>query len=640
MPNSNETGFDTDYARYLFHKGENYSAYLYLGAHRLSDGSVVFRVWAPAAKEVWLVGDVMGWQQGIAMRKVSNEGVWETTVIKEDAPEKMRYKYRVVSFSGTRLKSDPYAFFAESLNKNASILYTQGNFRFTDRQWMEKRKEIYGREHFYEAPINIYEVHLASFLTRNGEGNEKGDAYLNYRELALKLGEYVKEQGYTHVELLPVTEYPYDGSWGYQVSGYFAPTSRHGSPEDFAYFVNYLHEMNIGVILDWVPAHFPKDEYGLYEFDGGPLYEYADPQRREQPSWGTRCFDVARNEVRCFLISSALFFLRNYHVDGLRIDAVASMLYLDYDRSAGGWTPNIYGGRENLESIEFFKRLNAAIHREFPDVLTIAEESTAFSKVTEPVENGGLGFSMKWNMGWANDMFSYVACDPLFRKDMHSALTFPMVYAFSERYVLPVSHDEVVHGKKSLIDKMFGTYEQKFSGVRLFLLFQMTFPGKKLLFMGSEFGQFREWDYKNQLEWFLLDYPAHRNLRAYSRALNRFYLSHGELYEDDCTWQGFSWISADLAGWNTVCYTRRDLSRNALHVALNFSGSERKNFWLEVPKEYQNYRTVFSSNDKRYGGTGTAGGTHRAFEKNGKKYIRLNLPAMSGVIVKGIKNKE
>ncbi len=626
-----------DLPRYLFHKGENFTAYDYLGAHRLKDGGVVFRVWAPRAQGVYLVCDTLGWETGREMQKLSDEGIWETTLSEAKSPEGMRYKFRVVSAAGVKFKSDPYAFYSETLQKNASILYTRSNYTFKDEKYLEKRRKIAESGHYYPAPLNIYEVHLASFMTKDGMSNEDGEHYLNYRELAKKLGDYVQRTGYTHVELLPITEYPYDGSWGYQVCGYFAPTSRFGSPDDFKYFVDELHKRGIGVILDWVPAHFPKDEHGLYEFDGAPLYEYSDIQRMEQPSWGTRCFDVARNEVRCFLISSALYWLRTYHVDGLRIDAVASMLYLDYDRMPGYWTPNIYGGKENLESIEFFKRLNTAIHREFPDVLTIAEESTAFPKVTGRVEEGGLGFSMKWNMGWANDMFRYVACDPVGREDLHSALTFPMMYAFSEHYVLPVSHDEVVHGKKSLIDKMFGSYEQKFSGIRLFFLFQMTFPGKKLTFMGCEFGQFREWDYKNPLEWFLLRYPSHDGLRKYSAELNRFYRNHPQLFEDDYSWNGFQWINADLAGWNLISYTRKDLSGKALHVVLNFSGSDRKNYWLEVPKDFDTYKIVFTSDKKKYGGKTETGGLRKTFKKKDKTYIRLNLSALSGLIVEGVK---
>ena len=621
---------DDEFARYLFHKGENFAAYRYLGAHRMSDGSVVFRVWAPKAKQIYLVSDSLGWEVGTPMEKLSPEGIWTLVLEPEKAFEGMRYKFRVCSDGGQRFKSDPYAFYSETFDKNASILYTEQQFFFSDSDWMEKRRRNAESEHFYPYPLNIYEVHLGSFLQREGKSNDR-DGYLNYRELAEKLGSYVKAQGYTHVELLPVTEYPFDGSWGYQVCSYFAPTSRYGSPDDFRYFVNYLHEMGIGVILDFVPAHFPKDAHGLYEFDGGPLYEYSQSDRMEQPSWGTRYFDVARNEVRCFLISSALYFLREFHIDGLRIDAVAAMLYLDYDREPGKWTPNIYGGRENLESIEFFKRFNNAIHGEFPDVLTIAEESTAFPKVTGAVSEGGLGFSMKWNMGWSNDMFKYIACDPVGRKNMHSALTFPMMYAFSEHYILPVSHDEVVHLKKSLIDKMFGSYEQKFAGIRLFFLFQMTFPGKKLLFMGSEFGQFREWDYKNQLEWFLLDYPSHKALQAYSASLNAFYLSHPELYEDDCTWNGFSWIEAGAADLNYISYTRRDLKGNALHIALNFSGAMLQDHFLQVPEEFKKYKTVFSSTD------GMDKTVKKTFQKDGKTYISLDIPPLSGVILQGIR---
>lgn len=626
----------TDYAKYLFHRGENFASYEFMGAHRGKGGEVTFRVWAPHAYRVSIVSETVGWDDGVQMKKLSSEGIFELTLEKEQAPEWMRYKYRIESAAGVHLKADPYAFHSETLEKNASVLFTS-RYKMKDDKWMAERKRKAESKSFYPYPLNIYEVHLASFLTKDGASNTDGEHYLNYREIAKKLCAYVKKMGYTHIELLPITEYPYDGSWGYQVTGYYAPTSRFGTPDDFKFFVDHFHQNGIGVILDWVPAHFPKDEHGLFEFDGGPLYEYDQPARMEQPSWGTRCFDVARNEVRCFLISSAMYWLREFHIDGLRIDAVAAMLYLDYDRKPGEWTPNIYGGNINLESVEFFKRLNNTVHGEYPDVLTIAEESTAFLNVTGSVNDDGLGFSMKWNMGWANDLFRYVACDPLWRKEQHSALNFPIMYAYSEKYVLPVSHDEVVHGKKSLIDKMFGDYEMKFQGIRIFLLFQMTFPGKKLLFMGSEYGQFREWDFENQLEWFMLDYPKHQELQDYTRKLNKFYLKHPTLYEEDFRPEGFRWIYPDMANENVVAYTRFDSEGRKSHVLINFSGREHGKLILELPEE-GTYKVIFTSESIPAVGKTLLGRRYKTAAKDNKIFIRLTVPALTGVIIEKTEN--
>ncbi|MBQ0010219.1 MAG: 1,4-alpha-glucan branching protein GlgB, partial [Ruminococcus sp.] len=425
--------------------------------------------------------------------------------------------------------------------------------------------------------------------------------------------------------LMPVAEHPFDGSWGYQVCGYFAPTSRFGEPKDFMYFVDTMHRNGIGVIMDWVPAHFPKDEHGLSDFDGSRLYEYQGDDRFEQKSWGTRCFDVGRPEIQSFLVSNALFWMRHYHIDGLRTDAVASMLYLDYDREPGEWIPNSKGGKENLEAIAFFQKLNSAVFAEFPDALMIAEESTAWPMVTKPVSDGGLGFNFKWNMGWANDLFEYMQADPYFRSGMHTKLTFPMMYAFSENYILPVSHDEVVHGKKSLLDKMFGEYEDKFRAMRAFLVYMMTFPGKKMLFMGTEYGPFREWDYENQLEWFMLKYPRHDEMHRFTRALNHFYLDHPALWEIDDGWDGFSWIDADRSDFNLISYTRCDLSGKELHVVVNFSPMEWQ-YEMRVP-ETGRYELVYSSTDPQYGGSGIDSAALSAGEKkeNGKKTAVLPL---------------
>ena len=485
--------------------------------------------------------------------------------------------------------------------------------------------------------MNIYEMHLGSWKTRDGKSNVDGEHYLNYREIADELVPYALDMGYTHVELMPITEHPFDGSWGYQVGGYYAPTSRFGTPEDFIYFVNKLHKAGIGVILDWVPAHFPKDEHGLFEFDGYPLYEYQGKDRMEHKSWGTRCFDVGRPEVQSFLISNALFWMRNYHIDGLRIDAVASMLYLDYDRAPGEWIPNVDGGNHNYEAMAFFKKLNTAVFAEFPYALMIAEESTAWPMVTKPVSDGGLGFNFKWNMGWANDMFEYISTDPFFRKYVHNKLTFPLMYAFSENYILPVSHDEVVHGKKSLLDKMFGSYDDKFACMRAFLMYMMTLPGKKLMFMGCEYAPFREWDYENQLEWFMLDYPRHSQMKDYVRALNHFYLENRPLWEIDDSWNGFEWIDPDRCEDNTLSYIRKSADGEELIILLNFAPCRRDGYKLRV-KSKGSYIALINSDDAGYGGGGSKLGTmkSKAHREGGKwvHEISVDLPSYGALIIK------
>lgn len=562
-------------AAYYFHQGTSNCAYEYLGVHRemASDGTFLytFRVWAPNAKAVGLISDFTGWETARPMEKNVADGVFELTVSSAVSLEKQAYKYRVVSARGTTTdKGDPYAAFSRGGGDGASLVFTYSGFSFTDDAWLSHRRETVASNDgdYLPTPLNIYEIHAASFM-RHPEDNR----YLSYRELADVLVPYLKTMGYTHAEFLPLAEYPYDGSWGYQVCGFYAPTSRFGDPDDFRYLINALHTAGIGVIMDWVPAHFPKDAWGLYEFDGQPLYEYQGKDRQESPSWGTRFFDLGRPQVQSFLISNAVYWFREFHIDGLRVDAVASMLYLDYDREPGKWIPNIYGGRENLEAVAFLKKLNQTVFAQFPDVLMIAEESTAFPGVTHPVCEGGLGFNLKWNMGYANDMYEYVSMDPVYRSYHHKALTFPLMYAFSENFVLPISHDEVVHGKKSLIDKMFGSYEDKFSEMRTMLLMMMTYPGKKMLFMGTEFAQFREWDYENSLEWFMLDYPMHRKMRDFVASLNRFYLSRPELWEIDFREAGFSWLLPDENEKNAVAFLRRDKRGNTLFVALTFSGA-------------------------------------------------------------------
>ncbi len=617
---------------YLFHEGTNAKAYDFLGAHPDGNGGVCFRVWAPNAQRIGVAGDFNSWQAEYApMRKIS-DGVWECTVHgvkKYDA-----YKFVIVTPDGRMIyKSDPYAFHAQTRPETASRYYGELDFEWTDKAWLRKRKS----RDIYASPVNIYEVHAGSWQ-KHDDGNP-----LNYRELADRLIPYVREMGYTHIELLPVTEHPYDGSWGYQVTGYFAPTSRYGTPDDFAYFVDRAHKENIGVILDWVPAHFPKDAFGLYEFDGTPCYEYADPRKGEHYEWGTRVFDYGRNEVRSFLISGAMFWLDKYHIDGLRVDAVASMLYLDYDRPDGQWMPNINGGHENLEAVEFLRKLNESVFREYGDVMMIAEESTAWPMVSKPTYMGGLGFNFKWNMGWMNDCLRYFSFDGIYRKYNHGCLTFSFFYAFSENFVLPVSHDEVVHGKCSLINKMPGTYEEKFAGVRSFLGYMMSHPGKKLMFMGGEFGQFIEWNCKQPLDWMLLDYEAHKQLKNYVAALNAFYIGNTPFWEDDYTWEGFSWIVSDDSTNSVVGYIRRDKSGNEIISLCNFTNVTRRKYRIGVPKA-GTYRVMFSSASLEFGGKGESTvGSVRAKKKpmHGYDYsIELDIEGLSCMFIKNTSRKK
>ncbi len=557
-------------AEYLFHQGTNYYAYNYLGVtveEKNKKYVYTFRTWAPNAYSVALVSDFFGWERPIEMKKISI-GVWETVYTSETALTGALYKYKISGKNGVHLKGDPYANYSTGGADGASIIY-HSDFTWSDREWIDRRKrQNKNNDAFLPIPINIYELHIGSFMRSNTEG------YTSYRDLARILPSYIRYMGYTHVEFMPISEYPYDASWGYQVGAFYAPSSRFGTPDDFRYLIDTLHQFGIGVIIDWVPAHFPKDEWGLYEFDGGPLYEYQGLDRQESLTWGTRFFDVGREEVQSFLISNALYYFREFHIDGLRVDAVASMLYLDYDKPDGVWIKNENGGKENLEAIAFFKKLNERVFLEFPDALMIAEESGDFGKITHPTSVGGLGFNLKWNMGWANDFYDYLETDPIYRKHKHSALTFPIMYAYSENYVLPISHDEVVHGKKALIDKMFGSYEDKFKQIRTALLLTMTYPGKKLLFMGSEFGQFREWDYKSSVEWFMLDYKKHHALREYVAALNRFYLSQPALWEYDYKTEGFEWISVDENEKNLIVFKRNGI-KNSLIIIINFSGTEQ-----------------------------------------------------------------
>ncbi len=612
-------------APFLFHQGTNYYSFEYLGVHKVGN-KFSFRVWAPHAREVYVVGDFNNWEGDTPMVRVTDGGVFETYIPCQKFKDNKLYKYKIVSDKGVFFKADPYGFQMECPPETASRISDITGYSWHDEGWMKARRESMS-DKMYEQPINIYEVHLGSW-----KKHEDG-SYYSYSELAHELSVYVKQMGYTHVELMPIMEHPFDGSWGYQICGYFAPTARFGTPKDFMAFIDCMHEAGIGVILDWVPAHFPKDAHGLYEFDGEPLYEYQGFDRMEHRGWGTRCFDVGRNEVECFLISNAVFWAKYYHCDGLRVDAVASMLYLDYDRRPGEWIPNIYGENKNLEAIAFFQKLNGEMKRQFPDVLMIAEESTAWGNVTG-FDNGGLGFSAKWNMGWMNDVLSYEALDPIYKKFHHEKMTFSMTYAFSEKFMLPISHDEVVHGKKSLLDKMPGDYGQKFDNTRAFLTYMMTHPGKKLLFMGSEIGQFREWDFKGTLEWFLLDYDSHAKLQLYTATLNHFYLEHPELYEVDDSWDGFQWIDPNNRDQSILSYRRKDKKGNELVIVINFTPVCYKGFDLHVPF-FGEYSELLNSDSESFGGQGHLNrGTLMTVDAENAPLLKITVPPLAAVILK------
>ena len=620
---------ENDVPLYLFHEGSNSNAYEYFGSHRKNKNTVVFRVWAPDAKNVSVTGDFNDWSETEnPMKPLKNSGgVWEAE-IKNIKPYDM-YKYCITAADGrTLMKCDPYGFHMETRPGTATKYYEIDDcYEWHDEKWVEGRNG----KNIYESPVNIYEIHAGSWKQYD-DGN-----FYSYRALADALVPYVKKMGYTHIEFMPLTEYPFDGSWGYQVTGYFAATSRYGEPKDLMYLVDKCHENGIGVILDWVPAHFPKDANGLYEFDGGPLYEYSDPRKGEHYGWGTRVFDFGKNEVRSFLMSSASYWLKKYHLDGIRIDAVASMLYLDYDRKDGEWVPNKNGGNENLEAVEFLQKLNENIFRDFPYAMMIAEESTSWPMVTKPAFSGGLGFNFKWNMGWMNDILRYFSLDGFFRKYNHDCITFSMFYAFSENFVLPISHDEVVHGKKSLIDKMPGSYDEKFAGVRAFLGYMMAHPGKKLMFMGQEFGQFIEWNYEKGLDWLLLDYPKHRSLQNYFKKINEFYKANPAFWQIDYSWEGFSWISSDDKDNSVIAFRRIDEKGKEIIVVCNFTNVERCDYRIGIPKKGA-YKIVFNSDDVDFGGEGkgnkgklkTESINMHGFEQS----ISLDLPPMSAIYIK------
>lgn len=666
-----------DLAAYYFHQGTTTYAYDYLGAH-YSDGKNgrcwIFRVWAPRAHKIEVVGDFNDWGDGYPMTRVTDAGVWECIVPLPEKGKKQedvcrvgqRYKYRITGDNGVHLKADPYGIYAECRQNTASILYVPPKFEWHDRGWRTHRRRIFSNPQtknviaddaqtavvtdaakkrkiapktpraFYPSPMHIYEVHLGSFRTREGMTSRNNPAaYLNYREIAEVLVPYVKEMGYTHIELLPITEHTDDSAWGYRVCSYYAPTSRFGTPEDFKYFIDACHTAGIGVILDWVPARFSEEEHSLYQFDGSCCYEYQNAGSAYGS--GTRRFDVGRPEVQSFLVSNAMFWLREYHIDGLRCCDAADLLYLDF-----GNTEDV-----NLAATAFFRKLNTKLFSEFPDALMIAEESVGYQPLTGPVDMGGLGFNFKWNTGWVNGLFDYVSTDPIFRRDKHEHLTFPLMYAFAENHILPISHDAVVHGKKSVLDKMFGKYEEKFASMRAFLAYMMTQPGKKLTFMGCEYAPFREWDYENQLEWFMLDYESHRLMQTFTRALNHLYLERRELWEDDFSWAGYRWMGTEERDTNTISYVRYDRAGMPLLIAVNFSAVPCEEYTMKLPADAPAvYEELFTTDDAAWGGSGyhnegrlTAEPAMASDNSETYRCLKVSLPAMSAVIFAPVKRQ-
>lgn len=631
-----DTRFITEFDQYLFGQGTHYDLYNKLGAHPMTvDGEegVYFAVWAPNAAAVSIVGDFNEWDENATpMERLEPLGIYQIFLTGIKVGD--IYKYCVTAQDGKKtLKADPYGFQAELRPNNASVVADISDFKWHDSRWMKKREKFDDKKN----PMFVYEVHPGSWK-KHEQTEEDEDGFYNYREIAHELAAYVKDMGYTHVELMGIAEHPFDGSWGYQVTNYFAPTSRHGSPEDFQYFMDYMHEHNIGVILDWVPAHFPRDAFGLAEFDGTCLYEYADPRKGEHPDWGTKVFDYGKTEVQNFLICNALFWLEHYHVDGLRVDAVASMLYLDYGREDGQWVPNIYGGNENLEAIEFFKHLNTIVKKRNPGIVMIAEESTAWPKVTDKAEYGGLDFSLKWNMGWMHDFLEYMKLDPYFRKYNHTKMNFAMVYAYSENYMLVLSHDEVVHLKCSMIEKMPGSYEDKFKNLMAGYAFMTGHPGKKLLFMGQDFGQHREWSEKRELDWFLLDKEPNRHLQAFVKELLHLYKNNKCLYEYDCYPEGFEWINADDGDRSIFSFVRYSESgKSNMLFIINFTPVERPDYRVGTTCR-RKHTLVLSSDDKKFGGTGKRRPKEYKPAKkecDGRKYsFRYKLPAYGVAVFK------
>ena len=611
----------------LFYSGRDCRAFDYMGAHPfVQDGEqgYLFRVYAPEAEKVSVMGEFNDWNRDADYMTRDEQGIWEKFI--PNIPEYAAYKYSVCSKSGDVFdKSDPYGFHFETRPGNATKAYDLDGYEWGDASWLDWRKKHLP----YSNPVNIYECHLGSWKM-----HEDGNFY-SYRQLADELVPYVKEMGYTHIEFMPLTEYPFDGSWGYQGNGYFAATSRYGTPKDLMYLIDKAHQAGLGIIMDWVPAHFPKDGCGLVEFDGSHLYEYADPLKMEHKEWGTRVFDYGKVSTRN-LFSSAMFWIEKFHMDGLRVDAVASMLYLDYNRQ-GEWRPNVHGGRENLEAVDFLRLLNEYILTDHPDVMMIAEESTAWPMVTKPGYDGGLGFNFNWNMGWMNDMLCYCSADPFFRKDMHDKITLSFMYAFSENYILPLSHDEVVHGKCSLISKMPPPYENQFGGLRALYGYMAAHPGKKMLFMGGEFAQFSEWAYQRGLDWMLLDYPAHRQMQAYVKALNHFYLATPQLWEQDTDWRGFEWISHEDNRNNIIAFRRVAKDGSDIVVVVNFSPEEQQEYRIGVPIT-GTYEEIFTSDKTEFGGSGMANGKLKTENKpmhGQEQSIVLKIPRFGVLFFKG-----
>jgi 1,4-alpha-glucan branching enzyme len=612
-----------------YHTGKLYNSYEYFGAHlkKHEDGKgVYFTVWAPNALGVSLVGTFNFWNdQANPMERLGDTGIWQCFF--DNIGEGEVYKYKIFKKDGTSVqKADPYGFFAEKKPGTSSVVADLDGYDWKDRKWLEKR----GNHKLYDGPLNIYEIHLGSWKIHEDE------SHLTYRELADELVPYLKEMNYNYVEIMPLMEHPFDGSWGYQITGYYAITSRYGKPDDLKYLIDKCHLNNIGVILDWVPGHFCRDEQGLLNFDGAELYGHID-----HPNWGTKKFNFGRSEVRNFLISNALFYFDKYHVDGLRVDGVTSILHLNF-----GMEEQIYrnreGGTDDLDGIDFLKELNVAVFSQYPFAIMAAEESTDWPLVTGPVDEGGLGFNFKWNMGWMNDTISYVENDFLFRKDAHDKITFSLHYAFSENFILPFSHDEVVHGKKTLIDKSWGTYEEKFKNLKLLAMYQMTHPGKKLNFMGNEIGQFMEWRYYEAVEWFMLNYPMHDSHKDYIKKLNKLYMNEKSLWEQDNSWDGFQWIDADNRDQSMFSYIRWGHD-DFIVTVLNFTPNVHEEAWIQVPQEGQ-YRVILNSDDDKYNGTGT---TYKKYIKSQKdeynperNIIKIKVAGLSGIMLKKKKNKK
>ncbi|MGC8760139.1 MAG: 1,4-alpha-glucan branching protein GlgB [Bryobacteraceae bacterium] len=622
----------SDFDVWLHAEGTHYEAWRTMGAHLMEIDGVHgcrFAVWAPNAEAVCVAGSFNQWDAYRHPMRRREGGIWEIFLPGVRQGDIYKYFVRSKIFGVSEMKCDPYAFAGETPPRTASMVWKLDSYEWGDQEWMERR----ARTNWLEQPVSCYEVHLESWM-KTPEGEP-----LSYRELAAHLVPYVRRLGYTHIELMPVMEHPYAGSWGYQVTGYYAPTARFGSPDDFKFFVDSCHRAGIGVIADWVPGHFPKDAHGLARFDGTACYEYEDPRLGEHREWGTLVFNYARNEVKNFLISNALFWLKEYHIDGLRVDAVASMLYRDYGRKEGEWVPNIYGGNENLEAIAFLRKFNEEAHK-VPGAVTIAEESTSFAGVSHPVYAGGLGFTFKWNMGWMHDMFAYFRTDPLFRKFRHNQITFSLIYAFTENFLLPVSHDEVVHGKASLIAKMPGDEWQRFANVRAFLGYMYGHPGKKLLFMGCELGQYEEWNWQAQLRWDLLQYDFHRSLQEYVRELNHFYVSEPTLYEVDFHWNGFEWIDFQDVDSSVISFIRR--ARNGRDFTVwvcNFTPVVRQNYRIGVP-EPGLYREVFNSDRKHFGGSGVVNDgelwTDRVEMHGCRQSLSLTLPPLAVAVYRRV----